>query len=530
MTTTGKIRAFDAWPLACAGTLLVWLLARLFSAALHGGLNPDPEAAYTLVIARNLAQHGLVTFDGQTFTSGFSTLWLGLLTLKQAYLGPALWITFVAEALMLSTALYLLLRAAPVRTRLFQAAFTAAFAWVAADIGLKGLETSLLALVCSLFIATLAWRTESLAGGVVLGLCGLLCIATRIDMALFVIPALILAPTRLSNRATALGMLLLGLLGYGAIDLIKFGAALPVTAHLRSLGGLQINTTLIGQGFEAYATGGPSARLLLTAGLLAVSPLLVFLTPRDSVARAVSVAAAVAAWALLARLLLFSSWRIGPGQTFVVLLTVTAAYFAIAPALTTAFDQLFSRLGRPRLIQPAPAGLAALVLAALVGQSALAATGDLPPPAGETAGTLTTLIRDHGRLLGGGRIAMGEGGGLLALLYDGPVTAVDGQGGDLAYLNALKAGGDLIPLICARDVRYFAALGPDHGDYRRLRLPVLNPARTHFSGPTVEIDRRDEVVRLPSGGSTLYVWRLGACWRNGYAAVDARVLGQTPAL
>ena len=38
-------------------------------------------------------------------------------------------------------------------------------------------------------------------------------------------------------------------------------------------------------------------------------------------------------------------------------------------------------------------------------------------------------------------------------------------------------------------------------------------------GATFEVDRRDEIARMPAAdGRALHVWRLGACWRNGYAA------------
>ena len=517
-----------AWPLACAATLLVWLLTRIAATAMHGGLTADPDAAYGLVIARHLAQGGLTSFDGQTMTSGFSPLWVGILALQQRFGGPQLGVTFGLEAALLSSALWVLLRAAPVRSRFFQAAFTAAFAWIAAGMGLMGLEGPLLAFCFSLFVAALAWRTENLLGGLALGLSALLCVATRIEAALIVIPALLLSPTRLSNRVLGLLILGLGLLGYGAADLIKFGAALPMTSQLRSLGGVQFNISLVAQGIDAFARDGFGARLLITGAALALSPLLIPLSPPESPARALTTATAIGGWLLLLRLVLMSSWRVGPNQELAVLFPLIAGYFAIAPLLAAMFDRLFNWMGRPRLMQPAAAGLAALVLAGLIGQSALAATNALPPssapPADALARAIETLIREHAADFGHQRIAMGDGAGLLALAYDGPVMALEGQASDLAYLNALNAGGDVTPLLCAHGVRFFAAILPDLGAYDRLNVAVLSPRKTTFHGPAVEIDVHDEIVRAPAGGpdaAVLYVWRLGACWRNGYAALPA---------
>ncbi len=517
-----------AWPLACALTLLVWLLARIVADALRGGLNPDPDAAYGLIIARNLVERGLVTFDGQTLTSGFSPSWVGLLALQRLTLGPNLAFTFIVEAVLLTAALWILLRVSPVRSRFFQAAFTAAFAWIAAGMGLLGLETSLLAFGLSVFVAALVWRTESLLGGWALGFAALLCIATRIEAAFFVVPALMLAPTRVANRVTGLLLLTLGALGYGAADLIKFGAALPMTSQVRSLGGLQFNTALIDQGFEAFAIDGYGARLLIAGAALAIAPLFIPLTRTETPARALGIAAAVGGWLFLARLLLFSSWRVGPSQEFGVLFPLLTAYFVIAPARAAGLAKLHGWMGQPRLLQPASASLAGLVLAVLLGQSALAATDNMPPPAqakaqaDEAAALIARLVDQYGARFDRGRMAMGDGAGLLAVSYAGPVSGLEGQASDLAYLKILEAGGDITPLLCARGVRYFAALQPDMGRYGRAKLAVLDPAKTTHAGPTVDIDSRDEVAHLTAPRAQargLYVWRLGACWRNGYAAL-----------
>ena len=110
----------------------------------------------------------------------------------------------------------------------------------------------------------------------------------------------------------------------------------------------------------------------------------------------------------------------------------------------------------------------------------------------------------------------------LALRYGGPVTALEGHASDLAYLKAIQQGGDLTALLCERGVGYVAAIQTREPSTSRFRLPVFDPAKTSFEGPTIELDRRDHAARIERDGAVLSVWRLGACWRNGYAAQDHR--------
>ncbi len=512
-----------AWPLACALTLLAWLVARLVIATLHGPLSPDPDAAYTLVIARNLIEQGRLTFDGETLTNGFSPLWLALLAAKQRLAGSSMTIVFSAEAVMLSTALFVLLRCLGVANRLFQVAFTAAFAWLAAGFYMTGSDAALTVLCVSLFVAALCWDTESLAGGLVLAVTAILCAATRLEAVVFLLPALLLAPTRLANRVLAVSLFTAALIGYGVANQHFFGAVLPMAGQVHGLGGLQINRVLLAQiGAEWRLDGAGARHLVLGLGLL-TAPLLAPLARPGTAAQALSAGASVGGWVLAACLLLGSSWRLSPGLGSAGLWPLIALFWTATPPLAAAVKRLHERLGSPRLAQPVATGLSGLILASLLGESALAATDAAPQATrSDPVQQIGRMLADHRSTLAGARIAMGDGAGMLAVLYPGSVMALEGAAGDQAYFTALESSQDITPLLCARGVRFIAAYQTPLGDYGRRRLPALSGARTGFAGPSLEIDPRDVVARLAvTDGRTLYLWRLGACWRNGYPAAAA---------
>jgi hypothetical protein len=507
-----------AWPLACAATLLIWMLARLATLSLHGQLSADPDAYYTLVIARNLVEHGRLSFDGQTLTNGFSPLWLAGLALQQKLVGASLTVTFALEAAMLSVSLFVLLRCLNVANRLFQVAFTAAFAWLAYGFGMSGLDASLLILCISLFVAALSWETESLVGGLALAAAAVLCLATRLEAAWFVGPALLLGPSRLANRVLALTLFAAAVIGYGAVNLRYFGGLLPISSQVHALGGAQINHALIAQMGAAWAIDGASSRQILLCLALLAAPGLAFVAPRGTAAAALCAAAGLGGWIVLVSLMLGSSWTMGASFGATAIWPLLALFWTVAPPLSDALHRLHVRLGSPRLAQPAVAGLSGLVLAGLLGQSALAASAGAPAARTQPADPVRALLAAHAASLAGQRIAMGAGAGALADAYRGSVIGLEGAAGDRAYLTALMSGGDMTPMLCARNVKFIAAYTPPLGDYGRRRFAALDPSQTGFGGATVDIDHRDEIAKIAvGGGRELRVWRLGACWRNGYA-------------
>lgn len=509
-----------AWPLACALTLLIWLLARLTALSLQGPLTADADAYYTIVIARNWVEQGLLSFDGQTLTNGFSPLWLTVLAAQRTLVGESLLITFAIEAAMLSASLFILLRCLNVANRLFLVGFTAAFAWLAEGFGMTGLDASLAAFCVSLFVAALCWRTESLWGGLALAATAILCLAARIETVLFLIPALVLAPTRLANRVLGLGCFLAAMIAYGVINLLHFGMVLPVTSEVHALGGVQLNRALFSQIALAWSLDGFSARPILLGLCLLMAPALGFLARPETPAVALSAAAGVGGWLVLLSLCFGSSWTVGPALGAVALWPLIALFWTLAPPLSDLLHRLHVRLGSPRLAQPAAAGLSGLMLASVLGQSALAASSGPPRPAvALPADPVRTLLALHGETLAGGPIAMGDGAGALAAAYGHPVIALKGVAGDGAYLANIINSEDLTPLLCARGVKFAAAYLHSLDAYGRTRIGALDPAQTSLAGAHFEVHRRDEIARIPAAdGRQLHVWRLGACWRNGYAA------------
>lgn len=509
-----------AWPLACAATVLVWLLARLTAQAWQGPLTADADAYYTIVIARNWVEHGLLSFDGQTLTNGFSPLWLAALAAQRALVGGSLTVTFALEAAMLATSLFILLCCLNVSNRLFQVAFTGAFAWLAAGFAMTGLDASLLVFCISLFVASVSWKTESLLGGLALAATAILCAATRLEAVLFVIPALVLAPTRMANRVLAVSLFLAALVADGALNLRYIGVALPVTSEVHAIGGLQLNRALLSQIVASWGVDGFGARPIVCSLALLAAPAFGFVARRNTTSAALGAGAGVGGWLVLLGLTLGSSWTVGAELGATAIWSLIALFWVVAPPLSDALQRLHERLGSPSMAQPAVAGLAGLVLAALLGQSAMAAGVAAPRPliVPKPADPISILLKRHGATINSGRIAMGFGAGALAAASGQSVIALEGVAGDRAYLTRLVEAEDLTPMLCGRNVKFVAAYLPELATYGRHAIDVLDPSRSRAKGATVEIDYRDQVAKIPTAdGRQLYVWRLGACWRNGYA-------------
>ncbi len=103
-------RAVRLAPLIATGLFVIVTLSRLAIQYVHfGALYLDDDAYYYTVIARNIAQSGLSTFDGQTLTNGYHPLWLGLLVLQDLAVGPSNDVTIGIELCLATAALWLFL-------------------------------------------------------------------------------------------------------------------------------------------------------------------------------------------------------------------------------------------------------------------------------------------------------------------------------------------------------------------------------------------------------------------------------------
>ncbi len=506
------------WVAPAAALLTVAVLLAPLLAVLRAGapLVLEDDGYYYAVIARNLARTGRSTFDGTGLTNGYHPLWLLLVTLKTRLLGEGVGPILAAEAACVGVGAAVLLRGAGVRAWAPAAVFTVLWAHYVGAMSMAGMEVSLLAGCAALFIARLDPRAGS-AGpwdGLGLGLAAAACIGARIDAAVFVLPALALCGRTRRARGLALMVLVAGGAVYAGVNLLLFGAALPISSAVKSLGGLQINERYLHQLVSDAATVGRGGhgRLVLALVGFALAPLAALRHPRGSTARALGLACGIGGAAFFAKLAFDSSWQVWPWYGFPLIFLLAAALFALGPAA----ERLCAPGGegsRPgRRAMAAFAVLAVATLAARAGRQALS-----PPPSPGFYAVNTAAASRFATLTGGAPVGMGDRAGSFAWSYPGPVVQLEGLVNDAAWLRLLKTRGDAKAELCRRGVRFMAAYQPPLGRYDRLVVPVMRPALTQYRAPGVEVRAADELAAVgdpalyasvEDGDDTLHLWRL----------------------
>jgi hypothetical protein len=513
LAASRTIASSAPWPILCAATLLAICAAAIIGRQLFGGLYVEDDAYYYILIARNLARTGVSTFDHQSLTNGYHPLWLGLLTLKELLLGPSLFGVVMVQAVLLAIGAFCLLRQAPAQHPVLQAGFLCAFAVLIGPIGLDGMETALLVGCLGLFVLAMAGASGPRRGWW-LGVAAAACVGGRIDSAVFILPALALAPASRATRLTAFAVLAVAGAAYAILNLAVFGAVTPVSSAIKSLGGLQLNHPLIDQLKAPFDRRRHALFYALTLGALAASPGLVPLSKPGTVGRALALASAVGGLLYVVKLLFLSSWVVWPWYNFAVLFPLTAAFYVLGPRIQAALEALQARF------IPARWSTAAVTATALV---ILAATAAAVHPFKQDNGFATInriAAARYGPALNGARVAMGDRAGSFAAAYGGPVVQLEGLVNDVAYLKVLARGEDPRPLLCRRGVAYVLGYETDLGAYDHARIAVLRPNLTQFTGPALDVWRSDEIGRVRDlrvfdnsvngevADDTLYIWKL----------------------
>jgi hypothetical protein len=520
------------WRILCTLALATYLLAQVFGAYWKHALSVEDDAFYYLVIAKNIAHSGASTFDGQTLTNGYHPLWMAVLVVQQLLHAPQPLATLLVEVACVSGALYLLLGLRPMNAPL-AVGFTWAFLYLTKWMVLGGMEVSLFIFCFAAFVrACSAQCADSAArpsGGLVLGLLAAACIAARLDTGLFILPILLCLPLPRAQLARAVAVVAVLGGAYMATNLIVFGVALPVSSAVKSLGGLQLNRPLLAQAREVWASEGLRSRYVLTFLALLASPALVYASNRRTLAHALAIGAAIGGAAYLSKLVFGSSWRIWPWYDFAVLFPLVAGLLCVAPLAGSWSDRWTARFADSSL-EHVPRVASALGLIPVLVLAGLAAR---KPASHGGTGTISELaIQQFGATLAGQRVAMGDRAGSFAQKYAGPVTQLEGLVGDAEYLRALKRGGDVTPLLCARGVKFLVDYEVPLGTYDDHRVRVLRPRLTQAGGPTVRVHRRDELGHVQNlqlydnarsgdeGDNSLYIWRLGDCDHAGSPATS----------
>ena len=512
------------WLWVATAVLTLSLLAAVLGPVLHGRPTaPEDDAEYYRVIAGRIARTGVSTFDGQSLTNGYHPLWEAVLVLQHLWVGPSFVITQLLEVGFVAGAFPLLLRATGLRSALGIVLFLAAYGRWVGGLALTGMEVSALVGCAALAIAAAAPTRRDAAGrGVLLGLAAAATVLARIDAAVFVLPLVASAPLRRGTRATALSVA--GAVGavYVAYNWSTFGAPLPLSSAVKSMGGLQVNHRLLDQLALEWRTQGLFARDWQMFVGLALGPMALLAAWRRPYARALAAAATVGGALFAFKLLFASSWRIWPWYDFPLLFSLTALAAAFGEPMERAVRDRAARRPRGDRLGPAAAATAGVVLLALGAKAATVA--GRPPRTSLTdfAAVDREAARRWAPILRGERVAMGDRAGAFAAAYPGSVVQLEGLVNDREYLAAAKRVEDVTPLLCRRGVRFLLAYRPELGNYRTHRMPVMRPTLTQAPGAYVDLDRADEVARLrdrshldlrgvDEGDDTLVLWRMGRC-------------------
>jgi hypothetical protein len=351
----------------------------------------------------------------------------------------------------------------------------------------------------------------------------------RIDAGVFVLPLLSLAlPTRRS-KALAIGVVSLFGLAYLACNEIVFGAAMPVSASVKSLGGLQLNRHLLHDfynevlrpgGFDPTiknildsAAGDADYSRILIVSLLAAG-LALFARPRGF-ARHLLLSFLIGMTLYAAKLLLLSSWSIWPWYFYPEFIGAYAC-LRVAP-------QTLENLRMARVRKSIEIGFLVFLTGVVAWSAADFATD---PPEYEWLGFSVInqrAIDAFGPTFAGAPVAMGDRAGSFGFNYRGHTVQLEGLVEDKAYFDVLANHGDLHELLCRRGVKYVLAYALDLGDYKTYRIDVLRPWLTEFRGPSLVVRKEDEIGRVfdldvfdslelgDNGDSYLYAWRLNGC-------------------
>lgn len=483
------------------------------------------DAYYYFLIARNWITVGMSTFDGTHLTNGYHPLWMGVLLLQYKCLGESLTLTRSIEFFLALTGLAATLKAVRIRGLAASMVFTAGYFVLMTQIALNGMETTIFACCFGLLIYSLGRSGSSVAGLALLdGGLAALAVASRLDAAVFVLPLLLLTAHSWVRKGIALAVVAVSCLVYMLWNHHVFGAFMPISGEVKSLGGMQLNHPLL----HAMASPRALQARLFYLTLLAV-PVSVWLWLRSrggdelsrtefpsidhpSIERPLLGAFVLGFFMFAMRLFLFSSWTIWPWYDYPVLL----AYMGCVPALLRWIE---SRYRMPPQSRFAASGAAIVLLLLAVLTAVAAARRHTPRMSGYFAVNEEALAL-HCNRLRGASLAMGDRAGQFAYLYPGPVEQMEGLANDHAYLDLLKSKGDVRAKLCADHIQYLAAYAPDLGSYDTYAVDPIRAKLSQYRPMQIRVRREDQVAKVydlsrfddrkagGDGNSYLYIWKL----------------------
>lgn len=514
MTSTGPQAVRADLPLRAAAIAMfaLALAAPVIGAWLaFGEIIVDDDTHYYTIIARHIAETGRSTFDGQSLTNGYHPLWQWLLALQFKLIGPSAVVTLVLELAMLCGALWIVLHLSGVSSIAGTALIVVGFLAGLHSMTLRGMEPSLLIGCFAVLVLLIVRQREGSLGGsadrdgMIVGIAAAATIGARLDAAVFVLPLVWLS---LAGRVrwTALAVLAGGGTVFAAYNAIVFGTILPVSASIKSLGGLQINWLLLDQIGIMYGTYTAGYVLAGLACILAAR-----IEAPGSWQRALLNAIALGMALHAAKLLFGSSWRIWDWYFYPTALAAIALLATQTRRVVALLDS--------RKLAPVAALLVASNAALMIYTSTRWAY------AGRDYTNFRFVNREAAErlapILAGAPVAFGDRAGSFAAAYRGPVVQTEGLVNDKAWFDALTRGEDVHGLLCRRGIKFVADFAPDLGSYTTHEVETLRERLTTFKAPRISVEKRNEVGRFSNlemfdppplvggGNAYLYVWRLG---------------------
>lgn len=476
----------------------------------------DDDAYYYKVVAENWARTGLSSFDGHTLTNGYHPLWQFLEAGLAATVGLTDALIIAIELCLATVGIAWILTTFRSRSLLFLALAVALFARFGSEHVGHGMETSLFLFGLGAFLKSIIDRRED-DSWLMTALAAALTIGARIDSAVFIVPMLVAA---LGLRRSIRPLILLGVAGlaYAGVNQWVFGVPFPVSGAIKSLGGLQFNTSYLLQLAGPMSAGINARSIIVTLKALHVLAFVVAgiasglaLCIRDPLTRRLALGYAIGFVLFQAKLIFGSSWVIWSWYSFSIYIGLWLILRVI--------DERFAGLAQAQ-------GRAALAVAVVMLAGATLSVINMSrqhAPISPGFAELDRQAAEHfSRKLANAPVAMGDRAGTFAAFYPGSVTQLEGLVNDRQWLAALQAHADMKAILCARGVRYLFAYQRDLGDYATADIPMMRHWLTGYQSPTIAVSRADEVERFSDlavfdnrgadeGDSYLYVWRLTGC-------------------
>lgn len=469
------------FPVVLLATYLLVLLSRFT----HGGNRFltffEDDFFYYLVVARNLAHHGVSTFNGIQPTNGYHPLWLLINTLLYRVFGDreALFVTLVLLVWLLVCGAYRELRRAQGSLHasdgygLACALFSLTFLAV---VSRTGMEVSLTLFFLALFwhrMAAQPLEDQTYRGAMVSGLLASGIVLSRIDALMIVVVygALTLYKPRGTRKAALrslawFGLGLLPVAVYFVFNRVEFGAFLPISGIAKNL-----KEGLIPSASTIKSLLAPRlVNVLLTWPACVIEVLfLLHLLRRpqkddasDRGGQRVLLCVFLHPVLFYAVLSITSDW---PIWTWYYYPLVPLAAL-LGPAALGDF-KLIRGKALMRGLTAAVGCMAVLVLVSFVRPNATEVL------IYQQAMELQGFVKTHP-----GRYAMGGGAGMPSYLMSAPVIQLEGLTGDAPFVELLKRKEPLVKALGELQVDYYATMllsksGHIHGRCYDLREPEM---------------------------------------------------------